>query len=107
MSDSKNTNYPDPKSLPVIAIGLIGAVVIYLHVIGLDALFRHQQRQELIQKVETQTYDDFRRVRMQQLEGLNSYSWVDKEKGRVAIPIDRAMALFVQEHHTSSKVGKR
>ena len=31
-------------------------------------------------------------------EILSSYKWVDKEKGRAQIPIDRAMELIAQEH---------
>ncbi len=40
--------------------------------------------------------EDLRKMRAQEDEVLNSYGWVDKQKGIIRIPIDRAIDLLGQ-----------
>jgi len=37
------------------------------------------------------------RKRQEQLKRLNSYGWVDRQKGLIHLPIDRAIELMVSE----------
>src|SRR5215469_2165467 len=39
---------------------------------------------------------DWKAYRDAQMEQLSSYGWVDRDKGAVAIPIQRAMELIIQ-----------
>lgn len=41
---------------------------------------------------------DLKQYREDKLEQLNSYQWIDRDQGRVRIPIDRAMQLMVERH---------
>lgn len=41
--------------------------------------------------------EDLRKMRAQEDEVLNSYGWVDKQKGIIRIPIDRAVDLLAQK----------
>ena len=78
---------------------VITSVVIILLFVGLVALL-------VIQRGHVQTYDEARKEqRLKNLAELNAenekiltqYHWVDKAKGVVGIPIDRAMNLVLTE----------
>jgi hypothetical protein len=78
---------------------IITAVVMILLFVGLVALL-------VIQRGHVQTYDEARKEqRLKNLAELNAenekiltqYHWVDKAKGVVGIPIDRAMNLVLTE----------
>ena len=77
---------------------ITGAVMILLF-LGLVALL-------VVQREHVQTYDEVRKEhRLKNLAELNGeneriltqYHWVDKAKGVVEIPIDRAMSLVLAE----------
>ena len=78
---------------------IITGVVMILLFVGLVALL-------VIQRGHVQTYDEARKEqRLKNLAELNAenekiltqYHWVDKAKGVVGIPIDRAMNLVLTE----------
>src|SRR5262249_55530440 len=78
---------------------IITGVVMVLLFLGLVWLL-------LLQREHVQTYDEVRREqRLKNLAELNAennriltqYHWVDKAKGVVGIPIDRAMSLVLTE----------
>jgi len=78
---------------------VITGVVMILLFVGLVALL-------VIQRGQVQTYDEARKEqRLKNLAELNAenekiltqYHWVDKAKGVVGIPIDRAMNLVLTE----------
>ncbi len=47
-------------------------------------------------RLQTSTYADLRRFRAEEDKRLNGYSWIDKQKGIVHIPIDQAMQKLAQ-----------
>jgi hypothetical protein len=47
-------------------------------------------------RLETSESAELQAYRQAQMQQLNNYSWVDRDKGAVAIPIQRAMELIVQ-----------
>src|SRR5260370_18200678 len=78
---------------------IITGVVMLLLFLGLVALL-------VVQREHVQTYDEVRKEhRLKNLAELNAeneriltqYHWVDKAKGVVGIPIDRAMSLVLAE----------
>jgi hypothetical protein len=78
---------------------IITALVMILLFLGLVGLL-------VMQREHVQTYDDIRKEhRLKNLAELNGeneriltqYHWVDKAKGVVGIPIDRAMSLVLTE----------
>ena len=78
---------------------IITAVVMILLFVGLVALL-------VVQRQHVQTFDEARKEqRLKNLAELNAenekiltqYHWVDKAKGVVGIPIDRAMSLVLNE----------
>lgn len=47
-----------------------------------------------------------REVRATQSERIANYAWIDKPRGVVAIPIERAMELVVSEHARTPEGGR-
>jgi hypothetical protein len=89
--------YDDPNVQLSALVGIVGSVLLFVIIVGLQAMFYAMQEDELRLKVYTQTSEELRRLDAVQLEELNSYGWVDQQNGVVRIPIQRAMELTVQE----------
>jgi hypothetical protein len=109
----------ETKDVNALAIGLFGvslAALCVVAVILLIGLFRFFDRQEAAShapseapaaampglppqpKLQEHEHEDLKRMRSQEDQILGSYGWVDKDKGVVRIPIDRAMELLAQRN---------
>jgi hypothetical protein len=79
-----------------VVVGLVGAILVFVLVVALQALFQRVERDELERKVVAAPAQELESLRADQLETLSEYRYVDRAKGIVAIPIDRAMELEVR-----------
>ncbi|MFL6655165.1 MAG: hypothetical protein ACJ8KA_10255 [Sulfurifustis sp.] len=96
------------------AVVLIAAIaLVHLVVYALLLMFhgsaggtpwRHNAVQEL--PAAFHTYPTAEALRREQEAKLESYGWVDRERGVARIPIERAMELYVERHH-GERVGAR
>lgn len=87
----------DPNSLSTFVIGIVGAILLFVIIVWLQAVFNQElkaerQAKQVLPRIES--LDDFR---AKQQAVLHGYGWVDPEAGVVHIPIDRAMELTVRE----------
>ncbi len=89
--------YDDPDVPASAIVGILGAVLLFAIIVGLQGLFYSMERKELAQKVADNPYEPLKRLDADQLEVLNSYGWVDQQAQIVHIPIGRAMELVVAE----------
>jgi hypothetical protein len=90
--------YDDPN-VPISAVvGVISAVLLFVIIVGLQALFFSMERGELERKVINRSNEALDGLEADQLEQLNSYGWVSEPDGVAHIPIERAMELVVREH---------
>jgi hypothetical protein len=87
----------DPNTQTTVLVGIISAIMLFVVVVLLQALFYRVERSEALRKVEAVVPEELARLRVQQLDQLNSYRWVDQTAGVAAIPIDQAIRLVVQE----------
>ena len=85
------------KAGPIAIAGIVGAILTFALIVALSALFLQAQSVETYHKSVRQTPAELRRLRSNQIEKLNGYGWVDREKGIVSVPIERAMELLVEE----------
>jgi hypothetical protein len=69
--------------------------------------FKGAKDRELIEKQAAFTTTQLNQLRAQEGETLNQYKWLDKEKGRVQIPVARAMELIAQENQNSKGAAYR
>lgn len=94
----------DDLNTPVIAVvGFVSAILTFAIVMGLQAgyhQFANALHQEKVVNVQT---DQSAAVIAAQKATMNSYGWVNKQEGKVALPIDRAMQLVVNEYSTKAK----
>jgi hypothetical protein len=86
----------DPKASSTVVIGVVGALVLVVIVIALQALYYRAEQAEVVRKVYQAAPEEWSRLRAEQEARLHAYRWVDKQKGVVAVPIDRAIELLVR-----------
>ena len=88
----------DDVDAPLIAVlGFIGALLVFLLIIGLEVLFYSMERDERERKYIERAPAEFSQLQAQQMARLTEYRYLDPKKGVVAIPVDRAMELVVEE----------
>ena len=86
----------DPAPGPLAIVGTIGALIVLISVMLLQVLFYRTSDNEAVRKAGGRS-EEVRRLQDEQRARLESYHWVDRERGVVAIPIDRAMELLLSE----------
>ncbi len=86
----------DPDAPLTLVVGVIGVILLFVLIVGLQTLFYVAQRAEERRKVVAVAPEELRSLEASQLTILEEYRWVDRGKGIVGIPIDRAMELLVR-----------
>jgi len=89
--------YDDPNVPRSAVAGLVGAVLLFVIIVFLQALFFRMERAEVARKVDSERSEALAQLRAEQQEVLHSYKLVDPKAGVVHIPIERAMELEVAE----------
>lgn len=89
--------YDDPNVAASAVVGIISAILLFVIIVALQALFFSAEQRELERKVYSQPYEALQQLDADQLELLNSYGWVSEGDGVAHIPITRAMELIVAE----------
>jgi hypothetical protein len=92
----------DPEPMGTAMTVVLGAILLFVIVVGLQALFYQTRDDEVAAKSYAQPPQELAQVRSEQLERIRGYHWVDQPHGVVAIPIDRAMDLIVEEARAES-----
>jgi hypothetical protein len=87
----------DPKSGPTAVAAAVGTLVLVAGVFWIEALYRETAEAERERKVVSQEPAELRTVEAAQIDQLHGYRWVDRSQGVVAIPIERAMELVIQD----------
>lgn len=91
----------DPDSRSTLYVGVVGAVLLLVTIVGITAIFNRvvaEERYEkeiLVRPAERLLYE------ADQAGKLTDYGWADRENGVVQIPIERAMELVARERSTS------
>jgi hypothetical protein len=89
--------YDDPNVAASAVVGIISAILLFVVIVMLQALFFRAEHREMERKVYSQPYQALQQLDADQLGLLNSYGWVSEKDGVVHLPIDRAMELIVAE----------
>ena len=85
----------DPSVLKTVVVGIIGAIIMFVLIVAVQALF-YKEESDVARLYERDPGEARLRLAEQQ-EALNAYRYVDEKAGVVAIPIERAMELVVNE----------
>jgi hypothetical protein len=88
----------------IVTIGIVSTVVVIVLIIGTEAWYDSEAEAQFAQA--NAEYRDFQspdlnhqtllQLKQGQVANLNSYRWVDKNKGIVTMPIEDAIKLMVQ-----------
>lgn len=104
----------DPSAGMTWAIGLIGTILLVVTVLGTAALYYNFLATEIQETVIEPQREDVKQLRNEQLQILNDNPrWVQREdesgevKKYLAIPIDRAMELVVEQHGIANASASR
>lgn len=87
----------DPNVSTSALVGIIGAILLVVIIVALQGYFMKAKRDELERKVAGNPVQELADLRSGQIERLTAYRWVDRKKGVVAIPVERAMEIAVRE----------
>jgi hypothetical protein len=105
MSDTHTTaeidlHHSDDLNVGAIVMwGLISVVVTVVSILGLHALYNWYEDQQLMQKsYQAVDASAMNEVTKQKGSLEKAASWVDKEKGIVGLPINRAIELTLEEY---------
>jgi hypothetical protein len=77
--------------------GVLSCIVTFALILAVQVGYYRVANAENERKVVSAVYTDSESVLAAQDAKLARYGWLSREEGRVAIPIDRAMELVVQE----------
>ena len=96
-------NDREPNAPLTVVAGLVGAVLLFVLVVVLQAVFYRAEQSEVERKGAGGPTDELAQVRAEQEELLDGYRWVDEAQGVVRIPIRRAMELVVAQEQRRAK----
>jgi hypothetical protein len=82
----------------LLTIGAVSGFLVIVMAIGIQAWFLREVQREVAQKWDTVPLQPITDIRRQQETNISTFRWVDKEKKRVAIPIDDAMRIVAQQN---------
>lgn len=90
-------DHSEPKAGFIAAFGIATVITLVITVLGIQFYFEQSKEHVVYQQVLAPEGEDLRNLRAKEDRQLNGYSYADRQKGVVRIPIDRAMALYVQD----------
>jgi hypothetical protein len=86
----------DPGAGATALVGVAGALCVVLAVLGLELLYHHTAERARRER-DSAPPAELSAVRRAEQELLESYRWIDRQRGIVAIPVERAMELLLEE----------
>jgi hypothetical protein len=95
MSDLVEKDNIDAQSVAI--VGVFGAVIAFVLIVGVQVLYYRMERTDEYKKVVEPGSIGLKEMVAEQETSLNGYKWVDRDKDVVTIPIDRAMELTVHD----------
>lgn len=90
------TRETDPNAPLTALLGVVGAVLLFVVIVALQALFYRQEALERVRKVENVRAEELARNIASQQERLHGYRLLDPTTGAVAIPIERARDVVLK-----------
>ena len=88
-------NGADPSFSQTVVVFIIGVILFLVIVLAVQVLFYNVQFGEERSKVYAARPQELTELQARQLAQINTYRYVSEKDGLVAIPIDRAIELYV------------
>ena len=90
-------NRQEPRYAIVALFGLGAVIIIAVLILALEFFYDRYREQQVYVKQQVPVWQDLRSLRAREDGELHSYGYVDKTRGVVRIPIERAMDLLARE----------
>lgn len=87
----------DPDAGTTATVGIVGAILVVIVVVFVQGLYESASRAEFQRKVVGEVPQELRSLRAAQLSRLHESGWVDRQRGIVAIPVEKAMELLAAD----------
>ncbi len=98
--------YDDLDTTMIAYVGTVGTIVTFFLVFAIAAFYYAFADSEHEVKVIKVPEKNAESILANQAAGLTEYRWIDQDKNIVAIPIDKAMQIVVQEEQQKQKQVK-
>lgn len=92
----------DPDSPKVALVLTLGGILLVVIIFLLQAFYYAYEDRALSERVYGVEYTELRQLRADHQNQLRGYRWVNQKAGKVAIPIDRAIELYVAEQQRAA-----
>lgn len=99
-STSPVTDHDDPSASATYYVGIVGVILFLAIVVFTIWLFNSSMQVQSERKLYGVRPQELGDLQVRQLAAISESRWVDEPAGRVAIPIDQAIPLFVAAHST-------
>jgi len=83
----------------IAALGGVMVIALVAVIAGVQVYFDHVREQQVFVKQLAPVSADLKALHAREDNALHSYGYIDRAKGTVRLPIERAMELVVQEAH--------
>jgi hypothetical protein len=90
-------DHAEPSGRPLFLLTGIAAVMVVILIAGVTAFFNHVEEDAFHDKVLVPQSDTLVSLHQREDKQLYSYQLIDRAKGTVQLPIDRAMELIIKE----------
>ncbi|QDT94068.1 hypothetical protein [Gimesia algae] len=98
--------YDDLDTTMIAYVGAVGTIITFFIVFAVAALDMSFEKKQNVEKVIEVPEVNSDSILASQAAALTEYRWIDQDKKIVAVPIDRAMELTVQEEQDKQKQVK-
>ena len=86
----------------LLTIGGVSGFLIIVLAIGIQAWFLREVQREVATKWDSTPLQPITDIKRAQEMNISQYRWVDKDKKRIAIPIDDAMGIIAQQNQQNA-----
>jgi stringent starvation protein B len=90
-------NRDEPRAKSILILAIVSVILLIVVIVGVSAYFQYIYQDAVFEKVLSAPGEQLKALRDRENAQLTQYSYTDKQKGLVRIPVDRAMELFAQE----------
>lgn len=104
--DEKKATHQDTRTGIILGVGILCVVLFVISLVWLRSYFYQVRNEVEQQQVLTVSNPKLKELHASEQEELNTYGWVDKDKGTVRIPIERAMELVAKDAESNGGQGE-
>ena len=96
-SPTEGFDRAEPKVGAIVGFGIGSVILLVITILALQSYFNKIWQEAVYEKVLVPPSEQLIELHRKEDWFLTHYSWADKPKGTVRIPVDRAMELFAEE----------